>query len=97
MEECCENRKTVRSEEEKKALIARINRLTGQLNGVKGMIEDDRYCGDILIQLAAVVQSAKSLSNVIIDAHMRNCVVEEIQSGKLESVDEILTLIKRFQ
>jgi len=97
MEECCNGRQTKRSEEEKHALIGRVNRLSGQLNGVKRMIEEDRYCGDILIQLAAIVQSAKSLSNVIIDAHMRGCVVRDIQNGELESVDEVLALIRRFQ
>lgn len=97
MESCCSERKTKRSEENKKTLVQRINRLSGQLNGVKKMIEDDRYCGDILVQLAAIVQATKSLSNVIIDAHMRNCVVHDIQAGDMQSTEEILALIKRFQ
>lgn len=97
MESCCSDRSTKRSDEEKKALIARINRLTGQLNGVKKMIEDDRYCGDVLVQLSAIVQAAKGLSNAVIDAHMRSCVVRDIRNGDLQSVEEILSLIKRFQ
>lgn len=97
MESCCSDRSTKRSDEEKKALIARINRLTGQLNGVKKMIEGDRYCGDVLVQLSAIVQAAKGLAGVVIDAHMRSCVVRDIKNGDLQSVEEILSLIKRFQ
>ncbi|MCQ3035036.1 MAG: metal-sensing transcriptional repressor [Bacilli bacterium] len=98
MEKCCcnENKTKMRTEEEKKALISRMNRLIGQMNGVKKMIEDDRYCDDILIQLAAIDKSIKSLSGVILDQHVHSCLIERIQNGETEVVDEIVELFKKF-
>lgn len=94
---CCETRKKVRSESQKKALVTRINRIAGQLNGVKNMLETDRYCDDILIQLSAVDKAVKSLANAILDDHMHSCLIENIQSGNLDVVDEIVDLFRRFQ
>lgn len=94
---CCNTRSKVRSNEEKRALESRINRIIGQLNGIKNMIDDNRYCDDVLIQLSAVDKSVKSLANVILDAHMHTCLVDNIQSGNIEVVDEIVDLFKRFQ
>lgn len=86
-----------RSEEEKKALIARVKRIAGQMNGIAGMIEEDRYCDDVLIQLSAIDKSIKSLANAILDEHMHTCLVEDILGGRTEAVDEIVDLFKRFQ
>lgn len=97
MENCSCEKKKVRPEEEKKAYTARINRILGQLNGVKRMIEEDRYCDDILIQLSAIDKSVRSLSAIILERHMHTCLVENIQTGKLDAVDEIVDLFKRFQ
>lgn len=96
MKSCCEGKRKVRSEEEKRALNARVNRVVGQMNGVKKMLEEDRYCGDILIQLAAIERSVKSLSRVILEKHMRSCLVEDVQKGDLSAVDELVELFKRF-
>lgn len=96
MSDCC-NKTKVRSIEEKKNLSIRINKISGQLNGVKQMIEDDRYCDDILIQLSAIDKSIKSLANVILENHMHSCVVENIKNGNEEVLDEIVDLFKRFQ
>lgn len=95
MESCCE-RTTMRTEEEKRALRSRLNRLIGQLNGVKRMIEEDRYCGDVLVQLAAADRAVKGLSAAILERHMHSCLVEDIQKGNLGAVDEIVGLFKRF-
>ena len=98
METCCEKHKrTPRSEEEKKKLVARINRITGQLQGVRRMLEEDRYCDDVLTQLAAADKAIKSLSGVILEEHMHSCLIENIQSGNLAAVDEIVDLFKKFQ
>lgn len=98
MNDCCHKQKnTPREENSKATLISRVNRITGQLNGIKKMIEEDRYCDDILIQLSAACSSIKSLANVILDEHMHTCVVENIQKGNLEVLDEITSLFKRFQ
>ena len=93
--DCC-NKKKVRTEEEKKALETRLNRIIGQMNGIKKMIEDDRYCDDILIQLSATEKSIKSLATVILDNHMRTCLVKSIEAGDMSVVDEIVDLFKRF-
>ena len=93
--DCCKIK--VRSEEEKKNLIVRMNKIIGQMNGVSKMIQEDRYCDDILIQLSAIDKSIKSLANVLLDSHMHSCLIENIQKGNYEVVDEIVELFKRFQ
>ena len=98
-EHCCcktNERKTIRSEEDKKVINARLNRILGQMNGIKRMVEEDRYCDDILIQLAAVVASVKSLSAVILKDHLHGCVVEHIHRGDTSVLDEIVDLFRRF-
>jgi DNA-binding FrmR family transcriptional regulator len=98
--DCCNNNNNkikVRTEEEKKEIITRINRITGQMNGIKEMISNDRYCDDVLIQLSAVDKSIKSLANLILDKHMHSCLIENIKNGNLEVIDEIVDLFKRFQ
>ena len=97
MENCCGRTKTkVRSEEEKKRIVSRLNRIAGQINGIKKMIEDDRYCDDVLIQLAAADKSVKSLAGVILESHMHSCLIENIKEGNYAVVDEVVDLFKRF-
>lgn len=97
MANCCEEKKTVRTEEEKKDLTVRINRIAGQMNGIRKMIEEDRYCDDVLIQLAAVDKAIKSLAAIVLEKHMQNCIVEHVRQGDLSVVDEIVDLFKKFQ
>ena len=94
--QCC-SKKTKRSEEEKKKLISRLNRLIGQMNGVKKMIQDDRYCDDVLIQLSAIDKAIKSLANLLLENHMHTCLIENINNGNYEIVDEVVDLFKKFQ
>lgn len=86
---------THRTDEEKKDLTKRMNIIEGQIRGVKQMIEDDRYCSDVLMQLSAINKAVESLENIILSSHVENCVVYEIQSGNLEIVDEMMELIRR--
>lgn len=88
---------TPRNDDGKKKLVNRCNRIAGQMSGVKAMIEEDRYCEDILIQLAAIGNSIKSLSLEILDEHMNTCMVEHIKAGNTEVVDSVLELIKRYR
>lgn len=90
-------RTTKRSDENKKELITRLNRIEGQINGIKKMIETDKYCDDVLIQLSAVNNSIKSLANCLLESHLKTCVVREIKNGNYQITDEVLNLIKRFQ
>lgn len=95
MENCCKTKN--RSEEQKKKIITHLNRVNGQINGIKKMIEEDRYCDDVLIQLSAVHNSVKSLANLILDDHMHSCLIEHINKGEYEIIDEIVSLFRRFQ
>ncbi len=96
MESNCCNKKTKRSLEEKKRVISRLNRISGQINGIKNMIEDDAYCNDVLIQLSAVENSVKSLSSYILENHLYTCVARDLENGELDTVDELISLFKRF-
>lgn len=89
-------RKTYRTEEEKKQLIHRLNRISGQVEGIKKMIEEDRYCDDVLTQLLAVDKAVKSLSSVILEKHMYSCIKKEVSEGNLEVVDEVMHLFRRY-
>lgn len=95
--DCCERKRTVRSNDEKKKLISRLNRIGGQIVGVAKMIDEDRYCDDILIQLSAINSAVKSLANTIVERHMNTCVVREIKNGNTEIIKEVVNLFKRFQ
>ena len=92
---CCE-RKTHRAEEEKKLINNRLNRIEGQIRGIKRMVQEDTYCNDVLIQLSAIQNSVKSLSNHILENHLYNCVTEDLEAGNLDTIDELISLLKRF-
>ena len=94
---CCAAKKhTPRSDALKTDVSRRINRAVGQLNGIKAMVEEDRYCGDVLTQLAAVESAVKAISRELMQDHLETCVVERIQSGDTEVVDEVMGLFKKF-
>ncbi|MCI9182327.1 MAG: metal-sensing transcriptional repressor [Acholeplasmatales bacterium] len=90
-------RKTYRTEEEKRSITNRLNRIEGQIRGINRMILEDRYCDEILIQLSAIDKSIKSLANCILEKHMKSCVKENIIKGNESVLDEIVDLFKRFQ
>ena len=92
---CC-NKKTKRSANEKKLITNRLNRISGQVNGVKKMIDNDAYCNDVLIQLSAIENSVKSLSTHILENHLYTCVPRDLENGDLDTVDELVSLFKRF-
>ncbi len=88
---------TYRTEEEKKNLEKRLNIIEGQIRGVKKMIEEDRYCADILMQISAINKALESIENSILESHIKNCVTREIKSGNNEIVAEIMELFKRLR
>lgn len=87
---------TPRSEELKRDVSRRINRAVGQLNGIRAMVEEDRYCGDVLTQLAAVESAVKAISREVMRDHLETCVVERVQAGDTEVVDEVMDLFRKF-
>ena len=92
---CCD-KKTSRTENEKKLLNNRLNRIEGQIKGVKKMIGEDAYCNDILVQLSAIENSVKSLSNLLLEKHLYTCIARDLENGKIDTIDEIVSLFKRF-
>ena len=78
----------------KKQLLNRINRINGQLDGIKKMIEEDKYCNDILIQIVAAEKSLKSLANLMFENHVYRCISDDIKDE--EVIDELTRLFKRF-
>ena len=95
---CCPHHKaTPRSEKEFRQLQNRLKRMIGQLNGISKMLDDNRYCGDILIQVAAVESALQSFGYLVLQDHLETCVVEEIQKGNTQIVDEAVELIKKLK
>lgn len=92
----CRHKSTPRSMELQADMQKRLNRAIGQLTGVKAMIEDNRYCGDVLTQLAAAESAVRRVSEMVLAEHMRTCVVEEVRAGNDEVIDEVMALMSRF-
>lgn len=93
--ECC-GKTTDRTEEERKKLIHRLNRIEGQIRGIRGMIEKDAYCTDILMQSAAVNAAVNSFNKDLIASHIRGCVTRDIRDGKDEVVDELVATLQKL-
>ena len=87
---CCCEKHTARSEEEKKKLINRLKRIEGQIRGIIGMMENDAYCNDILIQSAAVNAAVNAFNKELLASHIRTCVARDIREGKDETIDELV-------
>lgn len=96
-EECCACGKvTLRSGEEKRRLIHRLNRIEGQIRGIRGMIEKDAYCTDVLTQSAAVNAAVNAFSRELIAAHIRGCVARDIRAGRDEVIDELVATLEKL-
>ena len=93
---CCSEKHTARSEEEKKKLINRLKRIEGQIRGIIGMMENDAYCNDILIQSAAVNAAVNSFNKELLAAHIRTCVARDIREGKDETIDELVATLQKL-
>lgn len=93
---CCCHKTKERSEKEYKDLINRLSRIEGQVRGVKGMLEKDAYCIDILTQVAAVNAALNSFSRVLLENHIKTCVTRDIRDGKEETVDELLVTLQKL-
>ena len=94
--ECCCHKTKERSEEEYKSLIHRLNRIEGQIRGIKGMVEKDIYCTDNLIQVAAANAALNSFSKELLANHIRTCVADDIRQGNDETIDELIALLTKL-
>ena len=96
-QECtCKHKNTPRDEEFQANLQRRLNRAIGQLGGVKAMLDDNRYCGDVLLQLAAAEKAIHRVSELVLENRLHTCVVEQVREGNEDVVDEAMDLIRKF-
>ena len=96
-QECCGCHKTkARSGEEVRRLVNRLNRIEGQIRGIRGMLERDAYCPDILAQAAAANAALNAFSRELLSSHIRSCVVNDVRAGNDEIVDELLDTLQKL-
>lgn len=94
---CCHTKHTPRSATQHKNLQNRLNRMIGQLNGIGRMLEENRYCGDILTQVAAVESALQGFGYIVLKEHMETCVVEEVLKGNDHIMEETIELVKKLK
>lgn len=94
--ECCCHKTKERSEKEYKDLINRLSRIEGQIRGIKGMVEKDAYCPDILVQVAAANAALNSFNKVLLANHIKTCVKDDIRAGKDDTVDELVATLQKL-
>lgn len=95
MENCCHKTKE-RSDKEYRNLINRLSRIEGQIRGIKRMVEEDAYCIDILVQVAAANAALNSFNKVLLGEHIKTCVANDIRDGKDETIDELVTTLQKL-
>ncbi|MBS6466431.1 MAG: metal-sensing transcriptional repressor [Clostridium sp.] len=93
---CCSHKTKERDEQEYKDLIHRLNRIEGQICGIRRMVERDAYCTDILVQVSAVNAALNSFNKVLLANHIKTCVTRDIKEGKEETVDELVTVLQKL-
>lgn len=94
---CEEHQFVPRDEQEIKQLTNRIHRIIGQMNGIEKMIEENRYCGDVLIQVAAIEKALQSFGYIILQRHLETCVTEDIKNGDETIMAEVMDLVKKLK
>ncbi len=94
---CCQHDFVPRDEKEIKQLKNRLHRIMGQMNGIEKMIEENRYCGDILIQVAAIEKALQSFGYTLLQRHLETCVTEDIKKGDETIMAEVMELVKKLK
>ena len=89
-------RKSHHSQELKANLNSRLNRIEGQIRGVKRMIEEDTYCDDVLNQIASIQSALGSVGSLLLENHMKSCIVEQVSNGDLNVIDEVMKTIRKI-
>lgn len=93
---CCSHKTKQRSEEEYKSLINRLNRIEGQVRGIRKMVEANTYCTDILTQVSAVNAALNAFNRELLANHIRTCVADDIRNGKDETIDELVCTLQKL-
>lgn len=92
----CTDRIKHREDQELKKLINRLNRIEGQIRGIKKMVEDDRYCIDIITQVSATNAALNAFNKELLSQHIQSCVVEDVKSGNIEKIDELCATLQKI-
>lgn len=93
---CPACRTKIRSEAELRSLVNRLSRIEGQVRGVRGMVESDAYCTDIIVQVCAVISALNSFNRELLSEHIKTCVSDDIRAGKDQKTDELIEIISRL-
>lgn len=93
---CCSCKKKERENSEIKSLMTRLNRIEGQVKGIRNMIENDAYCTDVLVQVSAVNAALNAFSKTLLANHIKTCVANDIRAGKDEVIDDLLNTIQKM-
>lgn len=96
MECYCKHKNIERSESEKKDLITRLNRVEGQIRGIKKMVEENIYCNDILIQTSAATAALNAFNRELLKQHLSSCVKEELEKGNDEIIAELVKTLEKM-
>ncbi|MFE4708854.1 metal-sensitive transcriptional regulator [Peribacillus simplex] len=99
IDSCCSSeskRKSHHSDKVKNNLVTRLNRVEGQIRGIKGLIEKDTYCDDVITQIAATQSALNSVARILLEGHLKSCVLERIQEGDTEVLDEVLVTFQKL-
>ncbi|MDF2534880.1 MAG: metal-sensing transcriptional repressor [Bacillales bacterium] len=97
--DCCSDkseRKSHQSQDSKQKVIHRLNRIEGQIRGIKGMIEKDIYCDDVITQLSATQSALNAVGKILLEGHMKSCIISRVQEGDTAAVDEVLVTIQKL-
>lgn len=93
---CCCHKTKQRTQEEYKSLVHRLNRIEGQIRGIKRMIDEDAYCTDILVQSSAVCAAMNAFNKELLANHIKTCVADDIRAGKDKTVDELVATLQKL-
>ncbi|MGN0575517.1 MAG: metal-sensing transcriptional repressor [Ruminococcus sp.] len=93
---CCCHKTKERSEEERKKLVNRLNRIEGQIRGIRRMVESDAYCTDIIVQAGAVNAAVNSFIKELLASHIRTCVADDIRNGKDDVIDDLVKTLQKL-
>ena len=93
---CCCHKTKIRTDEELRSLMNRLSRIEGQIRGIRGMLEKDAYCADILTQTAAVNAAINAFGRELLASHIRSCVADDIRAGRDETIDELLGILQKM-